>query len=274
MDARMWSARMRLAGLFLVLGFGAGSAAGPPTLDEVLEAKPDERKVLAFRDERRQAAMRDAAISYGMQSGLARREFELGRMMERYGRELDRVYRFDRLVISQDGFLVAPPVVVETTEAFRRNTEGDRAVTARRVLRIERQAEVLGSAPGWRRYFDREWKAADPPSEVLFPRTREEERLWRGWVREGWADGKRLADETFASDLDRLDRDFNGIVTWRILEAQQMVTAPELEVRERAVVGGGTLMRVGERELVIRARARLNPVSEDWRAIEEAPWPH
>ena len=257
----------------LVPALAAGSGA-PPTLQEVLEAKPDERKVLEFRDERRQSAMRDAAISYGMQSGLARRGYELGRMMERYGRELDRVYRFDRLVISQDGFLVAPPVVVETTEAFRRNTEGDRAATARRVLRIERQAEVLGSAPGWRRYFDREWKAADPPSEVLFPRTREEERLWRGWVREGWADGRRLAEETFAADLDRLDRDFNGIVTWRILEAQQMVTRPELEVRERPVVGGGTLMRVGERELVIRARARLNPVSEDWRAIEEAPWPH
>ena len=264
---------------FLVIGLvwfvpaGGGASDMPPTLEEVLAAKPEERKSVEFRDERRRSAMRDAAISYGMQSGLGRRGYELGRMMERYGRELDRVFRFDRLVISREGFLVAPPVVVETTGAFRRNAAGDRAVTARRVLRIVQEAEVLGRSPGWRRYFDRSWKAADAPSEVLFPQTEEERALWREWVREGWAAGKRLAEETFVSDLDRLDRDFTGIVTWRILEAQQMVTAPELEVHERPVVGGGEEMRVGERELRIRARARLNPVLEDWEAIEEAPWP-
>ena len=265
--------RFSLIAVLCCVAVGARASGEPPTLDEVLKVKPEERKVVVFADERRQAAMRDAAISFGMQSGLVRRGYELGGMLKRYRRELDRVFRFDRLVIARDGFLVAPPVVVETTDAFRRSGEGDRAATARRVLRIERPAEVLGSAPGWQGYFDRTWEPAKPPSEVLFPRTEEERRLWREWVRRGWEEGVRLAEETFAADLDRLDRDFRGIVTWRILEAQEIVTAPELEVVERPVVGGGRHMRVDERELVIRAPARLNPVTEDWKVLEEAPWP-
>ena len=246
----------------------------PATLEDILAAEPTAAKVVAFADERRRAAMRDAAVSFGMQSGLVRRTHELQKMLVRFERQMDRVYRFDRLLIVRDGFLVSPPVVVETNAAFSRGADGKRAASARRVLRIAREAEVLGGAPRWREYFERSWEAPRPPSGVLFPRTEEEEALWRGWVSEGWAEGTRLAEDTFEADLDRLNRDFVGIVTWRILERQRIVTAPGVEVSESAVVGGGAVMRVDERELRIREDARLNPVMEDWRVIEEtAPWP-
>ena len=255
----------------------AGSAEAaemaPATLDEVLETEPASERVVKFADERRQGAMRDAAFSFGMQSGLVRRGFELGEILDRYERQLDRVYRFDRVLIERDGFQVLPPVVVETTQAFRREGGGRRAVTARRVLRIERAAEVVGRAPRWRSYFDRSWAPPRAPSAVLFPRTDEEQELWRKWVSEGWLEGTVLADEAFVSDLDRLNRDFEGIVRWRILEAQRIVTAPELEITLRSVVGGGREMRVDEREIAIEADARLNPIASDWVVIEEAPWP-
>ena len=245
----------------------------PATLEEVLATKPGSERVVEFADERRQAAMRDAAIAFGMQSGLVRRAFELGRVLDRYERQLDRVYRFDRVLIEREGFQVLPPVVVETTQAFRRGENGRRAATARRVLRIERPAEVVGRAPRWRSYFERAWETPRRPSTVLFPRTKEERALWRTWVEEGWTEGTRLAEDVFVADLDRLNRDFEGVVRWRVLEAQRMVTAPTLDVTRRAVVGGGREMRVDEREIAIEVDARLNPIAEDWQVIEEAPWP-
>lgn len=262
----------------LVVGAWPGSACAgestPPTLEEVLVAKPDASKKVEFADERRRAAMRDAAVAFGMQSGLVRRSHELGELLHRYQRQMDRVYRFDRLLITREGFEIAPPVVVETTGAFQRSAEGKRAATARRVLRIARAAEVVGGAPGWRGYFERTYEAPRAPSSVLFPRTPDEQTLWRAWVREGWRAGTRLAEDTFASDLDRLNRDFVGTVRWRILERQRIVTAPRVEVEGHAVVGGGVEMRVDERALRIREDARLNPVIEDWRVVEEAaPWP-
>ena len=265
--------------LLIVWVAGSAEAAerapetAPATLEEVLETKPVSEKVVEFADERRRAAMRGAAISFGMQSGLVRRAFELGQVLDRYARQLDRVYRFDRVLIERDGFQVLPPVVVETTRAFRRDEAGRRAATARRVLRIERPAEVVSRAPGWRGYFERSWESPRAPSAVLFPRNPEERALWRAWVREGWAEGTGLAEDVFAADLDRLNRDFEGVVRWRVLEAQRMVTAPQLGVTRRAVVGGGREMRVDEREIAIEVDARLNPIAEDWRVIEEAPWP-
>ena len=266
-----------LAGLLVLLPGTKDAHAregAPATLEEVLAARPSASKRVEFADERRRAAMRDAALSFGMQSGLVRRTHELRRLLEGFERQLDRIYRFDRLLIARDGFLVSPPVVVETNAAFRLAEHGKRAATARRVLRIAREAEVLGGAPGWREYFERSWEAPRAPSTVLFPRTPDEETLWRAWVSEGWSEGTRLAEDTFESDLDRLNRDFVGIVTWRILERQRIVTAPGVEVTSTAVVGGGAEMRVDARELEIREDARLNPVIDDWRVIEEtAPWP-
>ena len=260
-----------LAGAFASAGTPAG--AEPATLEEILEAEPDTSRVVAFADERRSSAMRDAAVAYGMQSGLVRRAFELGRLLDRHARQLDRVYRFDRLLIERDGFLIAPPVVAETTAAFKRGPRGMHAATARRVLRIERPAEVLGGTPGWREYLERSWDRPRRPSQVLYPRSEEELDRWRVWVQEGWEDGVRLAEDTFAADLDRLNRDFVGIVNWRIREAQRIVTGPQLEVVSRPVVGGGAEMRLDEREIVIRAQARLNPVASDWVVLEEGPWP-
>ena len=265
-----------LAVLGVVSGKSGAACAqerAPATLDEVLETKPVSEKVVEFADERRRAAMRDAALGFGMQSGLVRRSFELARVLDRYERQLDRVYRFDRVLIERDGFQVLPPVVVETTEAFQREHDGRRAATARRVLRIERPAEVVGRAPRWRSYFERAWEPARAPSAVLFPRDAAEAALWRAWVKEGWVEGTRLAEDVFVADLDRLNRDFEGVVRWRVLQAQRMVTAPELGVTHRAVVGGGREMRVGARAIEIEADARLNPVIGDWRVIEEAPWP-
>ena len=252
----------------------AAQASAPATLDEVLAARPSASKQVEFADERRRAAMRDAAVSFGMQSGLVRRTHELRQLLEGFERQLDRIYRFDRLLITRDGFLVSPPVVVETNAAFRLAEHGKRAATARRVLRIAREAQVLGGAPGWREYFDRSWEAPRPPSAVLFPRTPDEEGLWREWVSEGWREGTRLAEDTFEADLDRLNRDFIGSVTWRILARQRIVTAPGVEVTSSAVSGGGAEMRVDARELEINEDARLNPLIDDWRVIEEvAPWP-
>ena len=258
-----------LAGALVVAGTAEG--AQPATLVEILETRSGDPRVVELAEERRSSAMRDAALAYGMQSGLVRRAFEIGRLLDRHARQLDRVYRFDRLLIERDGFLISPPAVAETTAAFNRGPQGTRAATARRVLRIERPSEVLGGSPGWRGYFERNWEKPRRPSEVLYPRTDEEAEQWRAWVREGWEDGVRLAEDSFAADLERLNREFVGIVNWRILKAQRIVTSPELAVISQSVVGGGEEMRLDQREITVRAHARLNPVTSEWMAIEEAP---
>ena len=77
----------------------------------------------------------------------------------------------------------------------------------------------------------------------------------------------------FASDLDRLNRTFEGIVAWHRLREAAMVSAPVVLAERTGVSGGGRLMRIGEMVVHIADWAALNPRSEEWRVLRRGGAP-
>ena len=77
-----------------------GGSEAPPTLAALLETEAPEPvsddEESGFAGEKRSSAMRAAALAFGSQGGLARRGWEIARMLERYGPKLSAVYRFPR----------------------------------------------------------------------------------------------------------------------------------------------------------------------------------
>lgn len=250
----------------------AAAAEPPPGLDAVLGAAPSRELQVSFADEKRAAAMRAAAVSYGARAGLAHRGWEISRLLDRHAAQLSSVFRFRDLLLDKGGFRVMPPVASETRRAFRLGRDGVRAATARRVVRIVSAERLVSAPPDWRDYLAREWAPAAPPVSVLFPRSRAERTRWRGWIREGWRRGTELADDVFMADLDRLSRDFEGIVLWRRLELARMATAPEVELGDAPVSGGGRVLRIDEAFARLGEPARLVPVPGEWRPLMESPW--
>ena len=265
-----WAASLALAGLVVVVG---GSPQGwadvePPTLAELYEVRPgSDAGTVSFAEEKRGEAMRLAAVAFGAQAGLARRSWEIAKMLEGFERQLTRIYRFDQLVLKRSGFQVLPPVLGETRQAFRLARTRTRAASAERVLRIVEAERIVSAVPHWRDFVVRRWRIAEPPAAVLFPRDAKERARWRRWLREGWALGRRQADDVFASDLDRLNRTFEGIVAWHRLREAAMVSAPVVLAERTGVSGGGRLMRIGEMVVHIADWAALNPRSEEWRIL-------
>lgn len=258
----------RLAAAAPLLAFAATAAAAaapPPSLEALRDARPAVEAEFAV--EKRRSAMRAAALSFGSRAGLARRTWEIGRMLERFAPALDGVYRFRRLLLRREGFLLRPPVLAETSDAFRMARDGASAATARRVIRILAPARIVSAPPSWRDYLIRSWRPAEPP--VLFPSGDAERADWRRWLAEGWAAGRALADDVFAADLDRLNRDFVGIALWRRLRAARMVSAPELEAATAGVAGHGRAMRIGETTAALGAPARLEIDAARWAAKGE-----
>ena len=262
----------RLAGALLPFFGAVVAVAGdvpPPNLEELYRFKPSRELTAAFGEEKRRAAMREAAVVFGARSGLARRSWEITEELGRVGAQLSGVYRFDDLMLRQDGFMVMPPVVAETEGAFRLGRDGTRAATVRRVVRIVERGRIVSAVPGWRDFLIRSWPEAVAPVSVLFPRTDEERKLWRGWLVEGWRRGVVLADDIFAADLDRLNTVFEGIVGWHRLRMARMVSAPVLS-SEHVPLGGdgsGRLMRIGETIVGIEEPAYLNFESGEWRVL-------
>ncbi len=261
---------------FAALALAAALAAspvmaddGPPGIADVLAMDAGEGRQLSvsFADETRRRAMAHAARSLGSQAGLKRRGWEIARLLDRYSRQLHRIYRFRDLMLRESGFMVQPPVLAETRDAFALARSGARAASAGRVVTILAPEKLVSAVPSWTDFLVRTWPDPARPAAVLFPRGLEEEALWEDWVREGWRAGRRLADEIFRDDLDRLNGIFTGLILWHRLHLAGMVTAPVIGTREVAVAGGGESLRIAERFVAIDRAASLVSDPAAWRAV-------
>ena len=92
---------------------------------------------------------------------------------------------------------------------------------------------------------------------MLFPRDRDEDARWRTLLAEGWAQGRALADDIFAADLDRLNRTFEGVILWHRLHRYARVAAPGIEIAHAGVSGHERLMRIGTASARIASPARF-----------------
>ena len=243
--------------------------AEPPALSEVVESGPSRELDASFAAEKRSSAMRAAALSFGARAGLARRGWEIAGMLERHAPQLSSIFRFRDLLLTEGGFTVMPPVAAETRRAFRLGRDGTEAASAARVVRILSDAKLVSSPPDWRDYLVRRWAEAEAPVSVLFPRDDGERRRWNEWIAEGWGEGVALADDVFAADVDRLSRDFQGIVLWRRLKLARMATSPSVHLGEAPVSGGGKAMRIDEEFARMGDKARLVPRASEWRPLVE-----
>ena len=256
---------MRPVVALLVVLFACDVAAEPPTLEELVAAAPAGNVSDTLAEDMRRNAMRTAAVGYAARAGLARRGWEIARTLERFAPQMARVFRFRDLMIHEGGFLVQPPVLAETRQAFRLDRSLDRAASTGRHLKIVAAEQILSGLPDWRDFLVRQWAGPEAPAAVLFPRDAEERRLWRGWLEEGWKAGTDLADMIFLDDLDRLTGFFEGLVLWHRLNRQRMVSAPILSLQRSAVSGGGEVMRIDESLVTIATRASLVARPDLWR---------
>ena len=258
----------------VVASSDAFAIEAPATLEALYALAPVSGvEAPAFGVEKRRAAMRLAALGFGARAGLARRSYELSLMVERFSPQLSRVYRFRELMLREHGFTLLPPVLAETRDAFRLGRDQRRAASADRVLAIVEGERIVSAPPDWRDFLLREWARPLQPPSVLFPRDEDERALWRGWLADGWARGVVLADDIFASDLDRLNAAFEGVVRWHRLYLARMVSAPVVGVEDTAVGGSARLVRIGERRVRLEGRAALSLDPGEWRALPAADEP-
>jgi defect-in-organelle-trafficking protein DotC len=244
----------------------------PPNIEQVQnmlhmsdddEANEEESKKVGVQI--RGDALKQAALSFGARGGLAWRTFQIQRRLAENEGNMTKVYSFGALLIAApSGLLVEPPVVSEAQRAVIVAVGGQNAAVADRVYRINRNARIVTAPRDWRSYLERDWGKVEPPPKMLRPKNELEMAGWKQWVVVGWEEGIKQADEIFTADLDRLNADYTGMIRYRELLAQGMITAPYAAQEDRGVTGGGTEMRIGDRGLNITAPALLNPKSDRW----------
>ncbi len=211
-------------------------------------------------------ALREAGVSYGARGGLAFRTYYTRRELELRARELDKVYDFRQLLIpAPSGFLIEPPVINESLNAMLIEGDGQQAAVSDAIYNIVNNAKIVSTSRTWRNYLEREWGAVEPPPDILRPENAEERKVWIENVKKGWEEGIRQADEIFRDDLHVLMADFQGMVRYRVLLTQGMVSPPYALQVDRGVTGDGNQMRVGDRAVQITGVPELITGSEQWQ---------
>lgn len=240
----------------------------PPTLKEIENIERENEVIgetgmpLDIRFE----AIKEAAISYGARAGLASRTYEIRQEIYRQEAYLDKVYDFQRLLIpAPSGFLIEPPIVSEAVNATLVDFDGQQAAVSDRIYNIINNARIVSAARNWRSYVEREWGAVEAPPDILRPENYEEREIWIEQVRIGWEQGILQANEVFQEDLNLLNADFQGMIRYRILLSQGMISPPYALQVDRGITGDGDEMRIGDRAVQITGVPELMTGFDAWQ---------
>lgn len=208
----------------------------------------------------RAQAITSAAKAYGVQAGLASEGFQIDQTLQQNASQYDRVFDFSAVMLSP-GFL--PPVIVEGRDAYHQPSPTT-ARAADRLYKIMFPAKIVSTPPTWRDYLPVAYKAPTPPSAAVRPKSSAEKKLWDSQVAVGWDQGVRLADETFAANVGRLRRDFDGMLRYKALYQQGVVKKPLLASEHLGVTGGGDEMAINDRVYQVTRNAALDPNTQRW----------
>ena len=221
----------------------------------------------------RSDALREAAQSYGSQMGYARRAWEIAGRLEARSTDLSTVFDFNRVISTapQGAGVIIPPIVSRSFDAFVTDSDGREASVADEYLTIVRAGRIAPVEPTWRDYLLFSPAAPDEPPRALLPDERNEMAQFRAWFDDGWSEGVHLADAELQSRIDRLGRDYLGMLQYRRLVSQGMMDRLVLADADFGVTVDGDEMRIGSRtiQIVSDAQFQSNPTRWSISSVSE-----
>jgi defect in organelle trafficking protein DotC len=254
--------------------YSAGSVSIPTSetasLDQVIaktrEApkKPDEKE---NEDRLRLPAMQEAHTAYGAQAGLAYATRQINKKLQSDAGSLTQTYDFKRLMIQgPNNSMLLPPVIVEAQDAWEASDASKTLRIADKVYEIVDQTRFTPVVPLWQTYLIADFDEPPKPPEQLLPRDEDEQKAVERWTREGWKKGEEQAEEIFQANLNRLTRDFTGMVRYRALLEEGKVSGPTVGDTNMGTTGTGQDMRENDRLMRITQDPQLQVQNRNWVA--------
>lgn len=208
-------------------------------------------------------SLRDTAMSIGAQGGLAWASEKMNCHLEKDRKYLDSIYNFNALMLDHG---VIPPVL-EVGDNSLNLADPNTIRVADRTYKIVQQARFATTAPNWRDYLGLSYSKPTLPHKSLLPKSREEQAVWQESVRVGWEKGLQQATSIFQQNLARLKRDYRGMLLYRKLLEEKMISPPFVARTELGVTGDGNDMRVNDQVLRIVVLPQLQTNSRGWKAV-------
>lgn len=269
-----------------------GQGAPSPSLSAILAENvraggpaPTSAEVPTIRAQ----AVQEAAASLGARAGLARGLGDLDAALRKQAAAMDLNYNFSALALSVpmrpgqpatypaprtgngEYAMILPPVIVEGQDSDSFPNEDEMRI-ADHVYKIHDKARLVPvdkksgrpAVPDWRDYLVFSFQEVQMPHSTMMPKNDAEKAIWNEWVKKGWQEGMAQAQQLFDGGWSRLNRDYKGMLNYRLAYSQGLVTRPQASGVNMGVTGGGTEMRVNDRVVRITDQAALVPDTTRW----------
>ena len=213
-------------------------------------------------------AMTEHAKAVAIRSGIKSRINTIDQAIKANSRGLDAIYDFAPLMI--DGKVV-PPVISEANNLY--NQKGDMQVnTAAKIFKIVKQARFASTATNWREYlvFPVESSAFEKYAYVagdMKPKDDIELKAWQEATMEGWDLGVNQANIILKQGMERLNRDYLGMIRFHQFVMQGKLSMPVINQYNLYDTNDGTTMVLDENML----RISVLPTFNDQATISSLP---
>lgn len=205
----------------------------------------------------------EAGRTVGFRGGMAERAGVLKGMLDARAEKLDTIFQFS-MVMSSGG--TVPPVIVEARDLS--SISEDQIRTANRVYKIVREERFASVPPTWRDYLFVGLVTSNAAEDMEFairPKDSDEEAVWRKAVQKGWAEGQRQADAIVAANLNRLTRDYVGMLRYSTLIQMGMISTTKVAESSQTVTGDSKQLMLGDTLKRVTSRAAFQPDAGKWR---------
>lgn len=195
---------------------------------QMSRASDSDKENLIAQDMKLQA-MYNYAKTVAIRAAMTARLNQMANVISKHSRELDAIYNFQPLMIQQR---VVPPVITEARNLY--NQDGKLQIRlSDAIFNIEEQARFSSTAPNWRSYlnFQNTGNAYQKLTYVagdMEPKNKLEERVWIDGTKEGWALGVRQSNVVLEQAMNRLNRDYIGMVRFHQMVLEGKITMPSI----------------------------------------------
>ncbi len=211
--------------------------------------------------EMRATALREVASSLGASSGLAHRMNQIKKEIEIKSLELDKMFDFRRTTIDNG---VLAPVLTEGLGNYAQNSDDEIRISDK-IYKIEVPAKFVSVYPTWRSYLKFSYPTFESPDKAYLPQNDTEKRIWDEAIKEGWKLGIDQANRIFESSYAKLERDYLGMIKYKILLEEGIITPTIVAKQNLGITGGGKEMAINDQVFRITDHSSLNPNQKDWK---------
>lgn len=241
---------------------GANSRQTLPTLGQAEHPKKPDDKVR--KRALREAAQKKAALSWGAQTGYAKKTELRNRWLIAHAQDLDRIFTFRPFLAENEHVLL--PSVDSGRRAFKLET----ATTSTGTLvsyRIREPARLVSIPPTFRDYLILAPGRPKQVNSLLLPRNAKEKKSWEEWTVRGWKTGEKLSERAFLIGSRRLVRAIEGRIRFYELTLSGQIDRPDWARSPATDLRTGEVLEIGDTVLRITRPARFTS-SDKWKPLD------